>query len=232
MVSLQIPFLQLSKKRKVILESEGNSKKRKWDHVLETEDTLHYKHRMTSPAAATTNKSFFDVNLHLETPLPSEWQRCLDIQSGEIHFYNTRTQKRTRDPRNIKTQEPQSPKNSDMSLDLELNLPCGSRNQVSSPKSSETPTPKMKKCKSSSPRASTNNLLKCLLSTKAEDKSSVDDDDILKDDDDDEVVEMVATACMRCHMLVMLQKLSPTCPNCKFIHPPYQKTPELFNLKH
>ncbi|MED6219462.1 hypothetical protein PIB30_036052 [Stylosanthes scabra] len=31
--------------------------------------------------------------------------------------------------------------------------------------------------------------------------------------------EMVAMVCMRCHMLVMLCKSSPSCPNCKFMHP-------------
>ncbi|KAL9247649.1 hypothetical protein vseg_021060 [Gypsophila vaccaria] len=219
MVSLQIPFIQLNQ-RNTILESEGNNnsnKKRKWDHDPETEDILHYKQWMSTPTAtATAAKSLFDVNL--ETPLPSEWQRCLDIQSGEVHFYNTRTQKRTMtDPR--KNEEPSSPRMNycHMSLDLELNLPCGSLNQIPTPKTSQLSTHnKMNKCSSSSPRAST--------------KSHVVDDTVK--DDEEEVVEMVATACMRCHMLVMLQKSAPTCPNCKFIHPPYQRTtstPELFN---
>lgn len=39
--------------------------------------------------------------------------------------------------------------------------------------------------------------------------------------------EMVATVCMRCHMLVMLCKPSLACPNCKFIHPPDQN-PSMF----
>ncbi|CAN8246833.1 unnamed protein product [Cochlearia groenlandica] len=30
--------------------------------------------------------------------------------------------------------------------------------------------------------------------------------------------EMVARVCMKCHMLVMLCKASPACPNCKFMH--------------
>lgn len=33
--------------------------------------------------------------------------------------------------------------------------------------------------------------------------------------------EMVATVCMRCHMLVMMCKAALSCPNCKFVHPPY-----------
>jgi len=39
---------------------------------------------------------------------------------------------------------------------------------------------------------------------------------------EDDSNEMVATVCMRCHMLVMLCKSSPSCPNCKFMHPPDQ----------
>lgn len=36
--------------------------------------------------------------------------------------------------------------------------------------------------------------------------------------EDTEPREMVAAACMRCHMLVMMSKSSPSCPNCKFLH--------------
>ncbi|KAG0480310.1 hypothetical protein HPP92_011168 [Vanilla planifolia] len=32
--------------------------------------------------------------------------------------------------------------------------------------------------------------------------------------------EMVAMVCARCHLLVMMCKASPCCPNCKFAHPP------------
>lgn len=30
---------------------------------------------------------------------------------------------------------------------------------------------------------------------------------------------MVAVACLRCHLLVMLSRSSPSCPNCKYVHP-------------
>lgn len=35
---------------------------------------------------------------------------------------------------------------------------------------------------------------------------------------------MVALACLNCHLLVILSKSSPSCPNCKFVHslPPQQ----------
>ncbi|RWR71997.1 WW domain-containing protein [Cinnamomum micranthum f. kanehirae] len=29
---------------------------------------------------------------------------------------------------------------------------------------------------------------------------------------------MVAVACFKCHLLVMLHRSSPTCPNCKYLH--------------
>ncbi|KAK9742598.1 hypothetical protein RND81_03G184800 [Saponaria officinalis] len=226
MVSFQTPFLELNTQSKTILDSDTNSKKRKWDDVDTgaAEVLVPFKGWLNSKTGSTpakATKPFSDIELHLESPLPSEWQRCLDIQSGEIHFYNTRTQKRTvRDPR--ESTEPSSPRDSYMSLDLELNLPCGTLHHNFSTKSSEEETLTMMKkpCSSLPSRASTD-LFKN-LSSKIEKKSSSDNTN------DDQAAEMVATACMRCHMLVMLQKSSPTCPNCKFVHPPYQTPPDLF----
>ncbi|KAK7282814.1 hypothetical protein RIF29_11885 [Crotalaria pallida] len=43
--------------------------------------------------------------------------------------------------------------------------------------------------------------------------------------------EMVATVCMKCHMLVMLCKSSPACPNCKFMHPPDQNPSNFLKRK-
>uniref|UniRef100_A0A0A9PCL7 Uncharacterized protein n=1 Tax=Arundo donax TaxID=35708 RepID=A0A0A9PCL7_ARUDO len=36
---------------------------------------------------------------------------------------------------------------------------------------------------------------------------------------------MVAAVCVRCHMLVMMCRASPACPNCKFLHPPSRTAP-------
>ncbi|CAN6335852.1 unnamed protein product [Urochloa humidicola] len=36
---------------------------------------------------------------------------------------------------------------------------------------------------------------------------------------------MVAVPCANCHLLVMLCKSSPSCPNCKFVHPLAPATP-------
>ncbi|GLJ21804.1 hypothetical protein SUGI_0407150 [Cryptomeria japonica] len=37
--------------------------------------------------------------------------------------------------------------------------------------------------------------------------------------------EMFAAACEQCHMFVMLSKSSPSCPNCKHVHPLNQSFP-------
>ncbi|KAJ8465608.1 hypothetical protein OPV22_028160 [Ensete ventricosum] len=117
-----------------------------------------------------------DTELDLDAPLPSEWQRCLDLKSGAIHFYNTRTHRRTAmDPRLSSLEPPISRR---PRLDLELNLePPGSHLYGG---------------------------------------ERVEQDACNSEDDD----EMVATACMRCHMLVMMSKASLSCPSCKFVHPP------------
>ncbi|RVW65450.1 hypothetical protein CK203_022109 [Vitis vinifera] len=115
MVSFQTP-LSPDPTRPIVSEFENLSKKRKWEKTG-TEEVF----KLQSKAKST--KSIFDIELQLETPLPLEWQRCLDIQSGQIHFYNTRTHKRTsRDPR----ASPEPPSPGPMSLELELNLPCDS----------------------------------------------------------------------------------------------------------
>ncbi|XP_059631357.1 protein CURLY FLAG LEAF 1-like [Cornus florida] len=191
---------------KTISESQFNisSKKRKWEDPKVDHQDL--------------KKSIFNTELHLETPLPLEWQQCLDMKSGQIHFYNTRTQKRTsKDPRLSPDPEPPSPKNHHMCLDLELNLPCGS------------------------------SLVKNHNSTKHESGDDRDSDSInssrskkslegltrtpswLSFEGDDR--EMVTAVCKRCHMLVMMCKSSPACPNCKFLHPPEQSPPNLFKKR-
>ncbi|GMI82851.1 hypothetical protein like AT1G78170 [Hibiscus trionum] len=201
--------------RNTIPEFENSSKKRKLedsqDDLEETSD------KRSKPESM---KSMFDMELQLETPLPLEWQRCLDIQSGQIHFYNTRTHTRTcKDPR--RSPEPPSPGH--MSLDLELNLPCDSSvrkvnttdHQLFNKQNSVSPTMAGsvdKKINSSG--GLTRNLSWLAV-----------------EEDDQQGQEMVATVCMRCHMLVMLCKSSPSCPNCKFMHPPDQGPPKLFKQR-
>ncbi|KAE8659287.1 hypothetical protein F3Y22_tig00116964pilonHSYRG00554 [Hibiscus syriacus] len=213
MISFEALFSPPDMIRNTIPEFENSSKKRK------LEDS-HDDHEETSDKRSKPDsmKSMFDMELHLETPLPSEWQKCLDIQSGQIHFYNTRTHRRTsKDPR--RSPEPPSPGH--MSLDLELNLPCDSSvrkvnaaDQLFNKQNSVSPTRDSsvdKKIQSSG--GLTRNL------------------SWLVEEDDQKEQEMVATVCMRCHMLVMLCKSSPACPNCKFMHPPDQGPPKQFKQR-
>lgn len=71
MVSFQAPIFSDSR-------SKPNSEfdhlsKRKREDVLEGEETFNKRSKPTT-------KSIFDMDLHLENPLPLEWERCLDIQ--------------------------------------------------------------------------------------------------------------------------------------------------------
>lgn len=127
------------------------------------------------------------------------------MQSGQVHFYNTKTHTRTiRDPRKSSTSPdpPISPVR--INLDLELNLTCESQ---------------LNFCRSGSrnlhkwnPEGNNNGIKKCPSRLAFE----VDRQ------------EMEATVCMHCHMLVMLCRTSPACPNCKFMNPPGRNPPALF----
>ncbi|GMH31390.1 hypothetical protein Nepgr_033233 [Nepenthes gracilis] len=206
MVSFQ-QLLSLNRRDKVSdFENSSNGKKRTRDDT-EAEET---------PATKRRNCKFFtDLQLNLETPLPSEWQRFLDIQSGQIYFYNTRTQKRTLwNPRASQLATPPSENcGGHMSLDLELNLPCGSLSSV------EEENVLKKQNLDCSEQYSDN------YSGDAGRSPSLS---LMPFSLDVDRQEMLATVCMQCHMLVMLCKSSPACPNCKFMHPPDQSPPDLF----
>ncbi|KAI3750688.1 hypothetical protein L2E82_21430 [Cichorium intybus] len=191
-------------KSTMIQDCEDSSRKRKHEGSLQLEELLD-----ESPASKNKNskRSVLDTELHIETPMPLEWQRCLDIKSGQIYYYNTRTHKKTsKDPRS--SQEP--PK--DMGLDLELNLPCGS----SDPTRKHHVADNFSKFKS--------------LSTTSNKNSSGGSGapSWLALEGGDQQQEMVTAVCKKCHMLVMMFKTSPSCPNCKFMHPPNQTPPNLF----
>ncbi|KAJ8625699.1 hypothetical protein MRB53_034229 [Persea americana] len=178
--------------RKTFSNSNNSSKKRKWQSEEGGEDDCSTK--VNDPEAKSTEPTL-DIDLHLETPLPIDWQRCLDLQSGQVHFFNTRTQKRTcRDPRG--SPEPVSSRT--MSLDLELNLPFDSFQDHLDNEEKNPPPNSTDSCSNPKP------ILSRSLSW-----VSLDADE----------QEMLAAVCMRCHMLVMLCKSSPTCPNCKFLNP-------------
>uniref|UniRef100_A0A803N0M9 Uncharacterized protein n=1 Tax=Chenopodium quinoa TaxID=63459 RepID=A0A803N0M9_CHEQI len=165
MVSFQTSFLQLNDQRKPISETTDDSKnnmKRKWNDTEDEEEViLPYKHwrnpKAATAIAAFASKSFSDIELHLETPLPSEWQR------GNTLLQHKNTKKNTKEIQG-KAQNHQSPKDCHMSLDLELNLPCGSLNQNISKSTSEKNTTTMIKKKSSHspPPSASPNLFRSL----------------------------------------------------------------------
>lgn len=140
------------------------------------------------------------------------------MQSGQVQYScNTRMSRNEAEDHKKSLEEPPSSAAGHMSLDLELNLTCesvrkreGSDDMINNAKqnkiSSSEESSKYKNNKGSS-SSSSGGLTPppSWLSSEGDHK------------------EMVTTVCMRCHMLVMLCKSSPACPNCKFMHPPDQK---------
>lgn len=74
------------------------------------------------------------VELHMTSPLPPEWEQCLDLQSGRIYYSNRSTQKKTwQDPRGGEGNMCELSKS--LRLDLELNLPFKTEPDCESPTS-------------------------------------------------------------------------------------------------
>ena len=114
------------------------------------------------------------------------------MQSGQIHFYNSRTHKRTsKDPR--KSPEPASP-DDHMSLDLRLNLPCESlrKSHVED---------NFTKHSSGSPALGSGDLFIESSTPKKKLGGLTSSPSWLAFEGDHQ--EMVATVCTKCHMLVM-----------------------------
>ncbi|GAB2271233.1 hypothetical protein Dimus_006075 [Dionaea muscipula] len=232
MVSFQSPFSSSKDQRNLIslLEessSSTNKKRRRVDDDLSTEAEEILDNHRRKP------KSFSDLGLHLDSPLPSEWQRFLDIQSGQIHFYNTKTHKRTlKDPRESEVVEVESwSPLGKMSLDLELNLPCGPRNNSSMETESNNQLIKKKRESGGTKPQISSGIF--FMKKDFGDKGGSPSLSLSSslEADDQQQQEMVATVCTQCHMLVMLCKSSPACPNCKFMHPPDHTPPNLFKPK-
>jgi hypothetical protein len=127
------------------------------------------------------------------------------VQSGQIHYYNTRTHKRTsKDPRRVPVATPVAVEDDDAGnfapagLDLDLNLAFEPRRR--SPVRAEEKKPR--------PAAD-----------HAKPQAAADREDAALAGAQSGGVEMVAAVCMRCHMLVMMCRACPSCPNCKFLHP-------------
>ncbi|XP_019174183.1 PREDICTED: uncharacterized protein LOC109169745 [Ipomoea nil] len=194
--------------------SEGLSNKRK-----RGDDQFVISSADRSQGAKDIN-SLLGNEVPLLAPLPLEWQRCLDIKSGQVYFYNTRTQEKTsRDPR-------LSPEPVPKSLDLELNLLCGSsekHNNVGDNFTKSDVSPGI-------PGFPDNDLGDGGKKKRGGFLSLARSPSWLTFDGDQQA-EMVTAVCKKCHMLVMVCKSSPTCPNCKFVNLPDQKSPNLSNQR-
>ncbi|KAI3762182.1 hypothetical protein L1987_52606 [Smallanthus sonchifolius] len=195
----------------MIQDCEDSSKKRKRDGSLQQED--FFSNYRASTKTNCSKRLVVDTELHLDTPMPLEWQRCLDIKSGQIHYYNTRTHKKTSmDPRNSPEAD-QPPKN--MSLDLELNLKHHVADNFSKYKTSNT--------------TSNNDSGGGGGGGDGDGGGGDGAPSWLTLEGGDQQQEMMTAVCKKCHMLVMMFKISPSCPNCKFMHPPNQTPTSLFN---
>lgn len=143
------------------------------------------------------------------------------MQSGQIHLCNTRmTQSDSkRDP------EPEQTSLGQISLDLDLELNL-TRESLRKKEEHSYDTSEKKKMKNSgSPGSLVERDL--LIESSNHKRNSCD----LKLSSDGDYKEMIATVCMKCHMLVMLCKSSPSCPNCKFMHPPDQNPSTFLNRR-
>ncbi|KAG1330758.1 hypothetical protein COCNU_02G007260 [Cocos nucifera] len=198
MVSLQAA---LSPKENLCLNLENQlSKKRKREDGEESDDFFAKEINLLKSKDAKP-----DLELHPDTPFPSEWQRCLDSKSGQMHLDGIRTHKRSsKDPRGSA-----EPLTSCPSLDLKLNLTFGPpRSHINGEERAKQDF--------------------CGGRCNSKDNSS----SMLKSSswislDADQPSEMVATVCMRCHMLVLMCKATLTCPSCKFVHPPNRSSSTL-----
>ncbi|KAL3830435.1 hypothetical protein ACJIZ3_019237 [Penstemon smallii] len=187
------------------VEEISLTKKRKWDDPTDQE----FSEKLEKIKSL---KPEFDTNFQNETPFPLEWQRCLDIKSGEIYFFNTRTHKRALDdPRT--SPEPLKSNPAPMSLELQLNLPSQS---LSKNHDHDKISPySTNQAKNSSKRSKDTNAL-----TRSPSWLTFEEDE----------QEMVTAVCKKCYMLVMMNKSSLACPNCKFVHPS-EPGPNLFNQR-
>ncbi|XP_027339214.1 uncharacterized protein LOC113852983 [Abrus precatorius] len=200
MVSFHIALPE-SPKAEIHAEFEASSKKRKWEDPFAEEF-------FNNQASLKKRKPVFDIELHPETPFSSDkWHQYLSIQSGQIQLCNTRVSRTT-------TEDPSD----NMSLDLELNLTCESLR-----KKEDTYDHISDQKQSSGPLGGLSERDDLFIESS---KCKNDSDGTIRSptglSSEGDYKEMVATVCMRCHMLVMLCKSSPSCPNCKFMHPPDQ----------
>ncbi|KAG9144372.1 hypothetical protein Leryth_017514, partial [Lithospermum erythrorhizon] len=101
-------------------------KKRKPNQHDDDEEDIDYE---TIDKSLKAKTSKFQEVVHLQTPLPLEWQRCLDIKSGET-YNNTKANESSSSRDSMVDFETPPSRRRDhspsVSLDLDLHLPCGS----------------------------------------------------------------------------------------------------------
>ncbi|CAI0397231.1 unnamed protein product [Linum tenue] len=154
-----------------------------------------------------------DLQQHLDQEvknnraLPLDWEQCLDLHSGTMYYFNRKTSRKSWNrPKDAYHDDENDPNN--RSLDLELNISSPSKyyNNVSTDHHQHN---MMKlhhhQIPASSPSQEGN-------------FSPSDGGSSRTNDDDDKDNNMVALACLNCHLLVILSKSSPCCPNCKYVH--------------
>ncbi|KAL0724339.1 hypothetical protein Bca4012_038938 [Brassica carinata] len=159
------------------------------------------------PKSKSMRSITFDFELHLNSSLPSDWQKSKEAKGYSRASEDYRTY--PKDP--VIVGRPK------MSLDLELNLsPSYSPSETtmeideSSNHNETVSSPKRKNLRSPSKKTTTTGTgLNRSLSWLAFEGG----------DDDHKEQEMVTKVCMKCHLLVMLCTSTPVCPNCKFMHP-------------
>jgi hypothetical protein len=81
MVSLQ-PTLSPSRRKAISSDQydQNLSKKRKLQEGLAAQTSQQIFEKRSKGGETTKFSTLVDIELQLETPLPLEWQRCLDIQ--------------------------------------------------------------------------------------------------------------------------------------------------------
>ncbi|CAN7123549.1 unnamed protein product [Brassica rapa subsp. narinosa] len=155
----------------------------------------------------------FDFELHLHTPLHSDWQKSIEPKVYNNIYVTNCVDHMTYHKNLVVVGRPK------MSLDLELNLSPS----YSPPKTSTKIDGSINHRETVSP-SNGNNLTipskKTTLSWLSFDGGN--------DDVDHKEQEMVTKVCMKCHMLVMLSTSTPVCLNCKFMHPRDHSSTRLF----
>ncbi|ESW13166.1 hypothetical protein PHAVU_008G173300 [Phaseolus vulgaris] len=196
-------------------EFQPPPRKRKWQ-----EETLTEEFFKIHPTHAEKRNSIFGIELHLDTPLPShKLRQYLTIQSGHIHLSNA-GMSMMKTPDSERNSDPKTPLLGQMSLDLELSLK----------KKEESYDINEKNYGSTRSTFGEHDLLNESSKCKMDDSCALSGPPSWLSSEVDHK-EMIATVCMRCHMLVMLCKSSPTCPNCKFMHPPDQNPSKFLKRK-